>query len=159
MDGAPPWRRLDDEVTARLPNEALRRVSRSLGRQWLRAGRRVWPSELLDDVDAGEGDGPHQVVAVGAVAAVAGLDPRRGALVHLHHLVSGITTAAVRLQGLDPFALQAVQRQLSPLIGEMAAEAAAIADQPLDLLPARGGPLAELHAQHHAGWETRLFQS
>ncbi len=152
------WDRIDAEVEARLPSPALRDRSRALGRQWLRAGRRLWTDGDTAMPTSGP-DGPHEVVAFAAVAHAAGLDPRRAALVHLHHLVSGITTAAVRLRGLDPYALQAVQLRALETVERLADEAAAADEVPLADLPAVSGPLFELLAEDHATWDNRLFQS
>ena len=169
------WEDVDAEVDARLLGPALRARSRSLGRQWLRAGRRLWPNPHLDRLADGRfgvaptngtpgggvaaGDGPHEVVAFGVVAWSAGLDPLRAVMVHLHHLVSGMTTAAIRLKGLDPYELQAVQLAMVPVIEELAVRAESMADQPLAELPAPTGPRFEILSEAHAGWDDRLFQS
>jgi urease accessory protein len=101
-----------------------------------------------------------QPVALGAVAAAAGLSPEQAALCSLHHLVGAITTAAVRLIGLDPFDVQAVAARLAPDLeaaAAVAARAAAVADA-ADL-PASTSLLADILAEHHATWEVRLFAS
>jgi urease accessory protein len=153
------WSTFDDEAEARLPGPAQRDRSRALGRQWLRAGRRLWPGLVVDAVAARNPDGPHELPAFAAVAFAAGLDPLRAAMVHLHHLVAGITTAAIRLRGLDPYDLQAVQIEVVPLIEELAVRAEAGAGRAPADLPAPAGPLFEVLAQAHAGWDDRLFQS
>jgi urease accessory protein len=152
--------RLDHEVTARLANRSLRELSRSQGRQWLRAGRRIWPSPLLDQLAATSRPDPHQVVAFAAVARTAGLDAGSAALVQLHHLLSAITTAAVRVHGLDPFEMQVVQRHLLTLAEAVATEAVDTAGRlSLHQLPAPSAPLSDLLADDHANWSTRLFRS
>jgi urease accessory protein len=152
-----PWRVLDAELAARVPSPRLRSVSRSLGRQLLRPAERAWPSEVYAELRSLHTDGPLQPIALGAVASVAGLAPREAALCSLHHLVGTITTAAVRLAGLDPFAVHALAASLAPrleLIASDATERAITRD-----LPSTTSLLADILAEHHATWEVRLFAS
>jgi urease accessory protein len=137
----------------------LRTVSRSLGRQWVRAGRRIWPSPTLDALVAVCADGPHQVAAYAVVAATAGLSVDDAVTVHLHHLIAGSATAAVRLHGLDPYEVQRCQVALAPAVAALTAEAVSGADRPLWELPATTGPVSDLLAEEHARWDMRLFQS
>jgi urease accessory protein len=158
--GGHPFAVLDRELAARTPSPRLRTVSRSLGRQLLRGARRAWPATPATELLALNPDGPMQPVALGAVAAAAGLSPEQAALCSLHHLVGAVTTAAVRLIGLDPFDVQAVAARLAPGLeaaAAAAARAAAVAD-PTDL-PASTSLLADILAEHHATWEVRLFAS
>jgi len=103
-----------------------------------------------------------QPVALGAVAAAAGLAPREAALCSLHHLVGAITTGAVRLLGLDPFEVHAIAAGLALRLDRLAEDAARAAD---DLartgasLPSSTSLLADILAEHHATWEVRLFAS
>lgn len=160
-DGTLVWPELDAELSARLASPRLRAASRAQGRQLLRAGQRVWPASWYVPCRAGHADGPHQAVALGAVAAAAGLDPDGAALCALHHLVAAATTAAVRLMGLDPFEVTAVAARLAPEMQASAAVAARDAlawSEPRDL-PATVGLLADVYAEHHATWEVRLFAS
>jgi urease accessory protein len=153
------WVDIDAEIEARIVSPALRCVSRSLGRQWVRAGRRIWPSETLDALVAVCADGPHQVAAYAVVAATAGLSVDDAVTVHLHHLIAGSATAAVRLHGLDPYEVQRCQVALAPAVAALTAEAVAGADRPLWELPATTGPVSDLLAEEHARWDMRLFQS
>ncbi|MEX1106933.1 MAG: urease accessory UreF family protein [Ilumatobacteraceae bacterium] len=150
---------LDRELEIRTPSPRLRGVSRSLGRQLLRAAGRAWPTLAIVDLRALHPDGPMQPVALGAVAAAAGLTPEQAALCSLHHLVGAVTTGAVRLIGLDPFDVQALAAGLAPTLDRLAADAAATAlDHPADL-PAGTSLLNDILAEHHATWEVRLFAS
>jgi urease accessory protein len=101
-----------------------------------------------------------QPVALGVVAAAAGLAPAGAALCSLHHLVGAITTAAVRLLGLDPFDVHALAARIAPRLDELAERAAdqATTSAACDL-PATTSVLADILAQHHATWEVRLFAS
>lgn len=154
-----PWSALDDAYDVRVLSPRVRGVSRALGRQLLRAGRQVWRDERLDLLYETAPVGVHQPVALGAVAAAASLDPLDAAHCALHHLTSGLATAALRLLGLDPFLLTALLASLEDAMEEVAADAARSLTLPLDALPARGGPLAEILAEDHATWEVRLFAS
>jgi urease accessory protein len=157
---AAPWAEFDAEFAARTASPAVRAASRSLGRQLLRAADRVWPSPLYADLRAaGPGGAPFQPVALGLVAAVAGLAPPDAALAALHGFVTGMTTAAVRLLGLDPFSVAALVARLTPTVSALAAEAADRAGDPIPDLPATFGLLADVLAEHHATWEVRLFAS
>ena len=152
-------RRLDRELDARLPSPTLREVSRRLGRQMLRAGRSIWPHPSLNELAAEMPSGPHQPVALGAVAAAAGLSPSSASAAAVHEAVAGPATAAVRLLGLDPFSLHAALARLGPELDAIAAAGAAQARTPPEELPAWGAPLLDVLAERHATWEVRLFAS
>lgn len=155
------WAELDRALSVRTVSPRQRSVSRSLGRQLLRASMRAWPDIRLEELRSLHDDGPMQPVALGAVAAVAGLSPAEAALVSLHHLVGMVTTAAVRLMGLDPFDVQALAARVAPRLSEIAADAdaAAMTGTDTELLPAVTSTLADVMAEHHATWEVRLFAS
>jgi urease accessory protein len=143
---------LDEELDARTPSPALRRVSRQQGRALMRAGRAMWP---VPDEPAE----PHHAVAFGIVAAAAGLAPVDAALAAAYTAVTGPAGAAVRLLGLDPYAVQALLAALAPMCDETAARAASYADGPASDLPAAGAPLLDITAEIHATREVRLFAS
>jgi urease accessory protein len=144
-----PWAALEAEARARTAPPAGRAASCALGRQLLRAARRVWAVAAPDDVS--------YAVALGAVAAAAGLTALDAALVAAHHAVTGPAGAAVRLLGLDPVAVQATVAALP--IDAVAEAAAADGAGPLDQLPGAGLVLADLAAERHARKEARLFAS
>ena len=145
---------LDEALDARTPSPALRRASRAQGRALLRAGRAMWPLP-----DAGLGREPHHPVALGVVAAAAGLTPRDAAVAAAYGSLTGPATAAVRLLGLDPYGVHALLATLAADSDEIADEAAARANDQVDDLPAASSPLLDLGAEHHATWEVRLFAS
>jgi urease accessory protein len=155
------WATLDAELAIRTPSPQLRAVSRSLGRQLLRPAAAAWPALEVDALGAIHDNGPLQPIALGVVAAAAGLSARDAALVSLHHLVGSVTTAAIRLLGLDPFQVHALAAGLAARLDSLADDAAAIADaanEPSDL-PATTSLLADVLAEHHHTWEVRLFAS
>nr|WP_255310845.1 urease accessory UreF family protein [Streptomyces viridosporus] len=147
------------EFEARTPSPALRATSRRLGRQLLRAARAVQPHRGLDALAAALPGGPHQPVALGAAARALGLGPRAAAAAALHDAATGPATAAVRLLGLDPFAVHAALARLTPRMDRLAARAADSAQAPADALPSHGAPLLDISAELHATWEVRLFAS
>jgi urease accessory protein len=94
-----------------------------------------------------------------AVAAGAGT-PADAAALAVHHMVGAACSAAIRLLGLDPLAVAAVQGGLS----DMANRAAEIGFLAAELgdparLPATGAVLPELLAARHAQSEVTLFAS
>jgi urease accessory protein len=146
---------LEVAFDARTPSPALRATSRRQGRALLRAGLAIWPSPEL----AVHREGLHQPIALGLVAAAASLAPPDAALVAAYTTVTGPASAAVRLLGLDPFA---VQRLLTALAGDcdrIAGIGAGYAGAPAAELPAAAAPLLDIGAEAHARWEVRLFAS
>ena len=159
-----PIAALDAALDARIASPRLRDVSRSLGRQALRAGERVWPHERTRALRASSASGPHQAIAFGVIAAAAGLDPHAAALTVLHGLATTCATAAVRLLGLDPFDVHAMLATFAADLDALAADAVTVARMAaglgdVDALPAWSGPLVEILAEDHATWEVRLFAS
>jgi urease accessory protein len=146
------WVDLDLGLDVRTPSPALRRASRAQGRALMRAGRAMWP---VPDI----GREPHHPVALGVLAAAAGLGPTEAAVAAAHGTVTGPASAAVRLLGLDPYAVHRLLAVLAPECDRIAADSAARADDPVDLLPAAGAPLLDVGAELHASWEVRLFAS
>jgi urease accessory protein len=159
-DGTTALDVLDHELAIRTPSPRTRTISRTLGRQLLRPAERAWPGSGYSALRAVHPDGPMQPLAIGVAAAAAGLAPVDAALCSLHHLVGAVTTAAVRLLGLDPFEVHALAARLAPQLDDLAGEAArqAATCAPGDL-PAHTSVLAEILAEHHATWEVRLFAS
>lgn len=150
---------LDREFDARTPSPVLRTVSRRLGRQMIRSGRAVWPHPGLEQLASLPGNGVHQPVGLGVVAAAAGQAPGQTAILAAQESVSGPATASVRLLGLDPFLVNAALARLGVEVANVAAEATQFAAGPPAELPARAGYLLDISAEFHATWEVRLFAS
>lgn len=146
-------------MEARTPAPALRATSRKLGRQLLRTARAIRPHPGLDALAAALPGGPHQPVALGAAARALALGPHAAAAAALHDAATGPATAAVRLLGLDPFAVHAVLARLAPDLDRLATAATARANAPAAELPAYGAPSLDISAELHATWEVRLFAS
>jgi urease accessory protein len=148
---------LDAEAEARVLAEPLRAASRRLGRQLTRAAARGWPDSLLAEAVDVRAGGLHQPVALGVVAVVVGASALEAAQLCLHHAASTPAQAGVRLLGLDPLAVVALLAGLAPVIEALAQRAVAAASGPLIDLPAGTGPLLEIAAVEHRGWDSRLF--
>ena len=146
---------LDAELDARTPAPAQRSASRAQGRAALRAARLAWPSPALDALVAVH-PRPHHALLVGVVVA----DPAQAARCAAYLAVSGPASAAVRLLGLDPLAVNAVVVALP--VDDVAARAVRAAAGPPAELPAAGSPvldlMAEAHVRHHRE-QVRLFVS
>jgi len=149
---------LDTEYGARIPSEATRRASRELGRGLSRLLRSVIPeADLAAAFSRCAGPGPHQPLVLGAGVALAGGDPELAARAAALGACAGPASAAVRLLGLDPLAVQAMLARLAPEVDETAAAAAAAV--PPAWLPADGAPALDLLADYHLTAEVRLFAS
>jgi urease accessory protein len=164
VDGAElDWPRWNAAVEVRTPSSALREVSRAQGAALLRTVRRAWPNHpavrSLTTLP-----NPHQPLVLGVAAAAAGATTAQAAVLAIHHLVGGAATASVRLLGLDPLAVTAVQAALAPLVDEVADRATGAAQRAVDqgdpdLLPADATPLPEILAELHHASEVTLFAS
>jgi urease accessory protein len=146
------WFVLDAGLDARTPSPALRKASRAQGRALIRAGRAMWPVPAI-------GREPHHPVALGVVAAAAGLTPHDAAVAAAYGTLTGPATAGVRLLGLDPYGAHALLAELAGECDRIAEDAATRINDPVDALPAAGAPLLDIGAELHATWEVRLFAS
>ncbi|UQX88326.1 hypothetical protein M6D93_18895 [Jatrophihabitans telluris] len=165
-DGEPGhWRLLDAEFSARTPSEAARASSRTLGSGLRRLLRATVPDAQVRTTDAWSGcprPAPHHPLVLGAATALTGGDSRAAARAAALLGCTGPASAAVRLLGLDPYAVHAVTAELSDEIGAIADHAADLAmlayGRPEEL-PADSAPAIELLADVHARMEVRLFAS
>lgn len=146
---------LDAEADARITVPELRVVSRRLGRQLLRVAGRCWPDPVLATLP----EDPHQSVALGAVGVAAGLDAPTVAGVAVHHATTTPAQSALRLLGLDPFAVAALTASLAAEGELVVSQAVSAAGGAVEDLPARTGPVVEIAAAGHASITTRLFAS
>jgi urease accessory protein len=159
LTGASPgqWRDLDGELDARTPSEATRAASRALG-----AGlRRLLFATRPADVDAlrtawaqVHDPAPHHPLVLGAGTALTGGDPHHAARAAALAACTSPASAALRLLGLDPYAVHTVLADLTPEIEAVADDAARS-----EHLPATCAPALDLLADVHAREEARLFAS
>lgn len=147
---------LDAEFDARVMSPRLRAVSRQLGRQMAKAAVSVWPcaelARLADPVD-----GSHQPVTLGVAVGAAGGSPADAASISMHHLAAAVCTAGVRLLGLDPLAVAAVQAQALDRHTPSASVVDSWRSASPSELPAIGGSLTEILGEMHGDWDARLF--
>ena len=141
--GAAAWQDLDDELTARTPSEAARSASRALGRGLLRLVR---ASVAEFDLPIPR---PHHPLVLGAAVEAAGGTPDLAARAAALGSCTAPASAAVRLLGLDPYAVHAVLASLSPEIDAVTGTG----------LPADSAPFLDLLADVHLTREVRLFAS
>jgi urease accessory protein len=158
------WAELDAEFEARIPSEATRAASRQLGGGLLRLLRSVLPeADLVTPWSLCAGPAPHHPLVLGAGVSLAGGTPELAARAAALAACAGPASAAVRLLGLDPFAVQAMLARLAPRIDECAAFASRCATQCAtrspSALPADGAPALDLLADYHLTVEVRLFAS
>jgi urease accessory protein len=151
---------LDIEYGARIPSEATRRASRELGRGLRRLLRSVMPeAELATAFSRCAGPAPYQPLVLGAGVALAGGGEELAARAAALGACAGPASAAVRLLGLDPFAVQAMLARLAPEVDACALSAARAAAGTPGSLPADGAPALDLLADYHLTAEVRLFAS
>jgi urease accessory protein len=156
--GQEEWAELDAEFGARTPSEATRAASRQLGGGLRRLLRSVLPdTDLVTPWTLCPGPAPHHPLVLGAGVSLAGGPPELAARAAALAACAGPASAAVRLLGLDPFAVQAMLARLAPSIDECAA-AAARARAPA-ALPADGAPALDLLADYHLTAKVPLFAS
>ena len=154
------WGQLEAEFEARTPSEAMRMASRQLGGALVRLLRSVLPeADVVTPWTLGTGPAPHHPIVLGAGVARAGGTPELAARAAALAACAGPASAAVRLLGLDPFAVQALLARLAPGVDECAAVAAAAAAGPPSALPADAAPALDLLADYHLTAEVRLFAS
>jgi urease accessory protein len=154
------WARLDAEFDARTPAEATRTASRALGRGLVRLVRSVLPeADLVTPFGRCAGPAPHHPLVLGAAVSQAGGTPELAARAAALAACAGPASAAVRLLGLDPFAVQGLLARLAPGIDECAARAALSAGAEAAALAADAAPALDLLADFHLTAEVRLFAS
>jgi urease accessory protein len=152
--GLEPLATIDAELVLRTPGATARATSRALGRSLLRTASRLWPDQPVPRID---GRPPLQPVALGAVATLAGCTPAEAALCVTHGLAGGMATAALRLLGLDPFAVTSVLSALRDDVADAADSVATITTAAE--LPELSTPFAELDPELQRTQEVRLFGS
>ncbi len=148
---------LDDEHAARCPSPVLRDIARRLGAQLLRSAATAWPCPTIEDYRATSCSTPRPV-ALGVVGAAAAIDDAEVATIALYDDAATVSSAALKLLGLDPAEAARWVAELGPQIDAVArtvvADKRPIAQQPP---PAAVG--IELAASIHAARTERYFAS
>lgn len=160
-DGSPArWAELDGEFGARMPAQAARTASRRLGSGLRRLVAAMVPSAgLAAPWRQIPRPAPHHPLVLGVAVALAGGDPCLAAAAAALGTCGSPASAAVRLLGLDPYAVQGVLAGLADEINAIAAAQAAGDLADFAGLPAPGAPALDLLADVHARWEVRIFAS
>jgi urease accessory protein len=157
------WAELDGEFGARVASPAVRAASRQLGSGLRRLVRAMAPAaDLKTPWRAIPGPAPHQPLVLGAAVAIAGGDPGLAATAAALGTCSAPASAAVRLLGLDPYAVHGVLTRLTAEIDQAGAAGARWVAGGFPLLgdlPALAAPVLELLPDVHARSEVRLFAS
>ena len=148
---------LDAEAEARIPAPPLREASRRLGRQLARVAARCWPDPLFVLLADALPAGAHQPVALGAAGVAAGLSVEQTARLAVHQAITTPAFAAVRLLGLDPFAVAALTADCTRAGESTVAEAIAAAGGPIHDLPATSSVLLDIAALEHRARPIRMF--
>lgn len=133
------------------PSAELALESRAQGRAFLKTTQDVWPQDLLETL-------PEKTVypvAVGAAAALHGIDLEPAAEAYFHGFVSTVSSAGVRLIPLGQTDGQRIVAALADDVGEAAARA------PVSTLDDAGSavPMIDILSAMHETQHTRLFRS
>lgn len=137
----------------------MRAASRQLG-----SGLRRLVTVMAPQADLGTpwrhcaGPAPHHALVLGAAVALADGDAELAARAAALSACTVPASAAVRLLGLDPFAVQQMLARLAPDIDVISRETAARRVDARDL-PADAAPVLDLLADYHLSTEVRLFAS
>ena len=149
--------RVDRAWAARTPSRAVREVSRSLARGYLRLATRLWPGELTIEACV-EAPAPFsRPVLVGVIAAAAGLDARSLVRLVAYDDAQTIATATLKLEPLDPVVPPGwVLDACAQVEGNV--DWIATLTSP-DAIPALGAPETEGWAEAHSRTTQRLFRA
>ena len=159
LTGGCRWAELHAELGSRLPSAATRRAAMAQGRGLLRVAAVAWPAPWISQMRGAMPGGTLWPVALGAVAAAAGLSAVDAALIAASAAVQGPAWAATRLLGLDPFQVASTLSALAGAIEAVALEAGGLEHLDWEDLPGPAAPLTDIGAELHATWEVRLFAS
>jgi urease accessory protein len=148
---------LDAEHAARCPSPVLRSIARRLGSQLLRSAATAWPSPAIDRYRAASSTTPRPV-ALGVVGAAAGLTALEVATIALYDDAATVSSAALKLLGLDPADAARWVAELAPEI-DVAARAISADERPVSEQEPPAAVGLEIAAGVHARREERLFVS
>jgi urease accessory protein len=141
---------------ARNPSEVTRAASIAVGRGQRRLAQRLWPGTATASALATM-PAPARPVAVGAMAAAAGLDAARTARLVAYDDVQSLCAAALKLCPLDPVETTEWLLHAGPDI-EVVVGAVAHLTEP-DGIPAASAPLLEQWQHAHPTRPRRLFSA
>jgi urease accessory protein len=154
------WRELDHELDARTSSEAMRIASRALGAGLRRLLRATVPGFAPFDTEWGDAT-PHHAIVLGVASALTGATPIDAARAAALSVITTPATAAIRLLGLDPYAVHALLAGLTPEVDQLAFGAPPTVCEGIapKALPADTAIALDLLADVHLLQEVRLFAS
>jgi urease accessory protein len=152
----PGWRELDAEFEARTASEAMRTASRALGAGLRRLLRAMVPEFAATDREWGAAT-PHHPIVLGVACALTHATPEDAARAAALAVITTPATAAIRLLGLDPYAVHAMLANLAT--SGVFSAATAVNTPDVGLLPADTAIALDLLADVHLHQEVRLFAS
>ena len=141
---------------ARNPSEVTRTASIAVGRGQRRLAQRLWPGTATASALATM-PAPARPVAVGSMAAAAGLDGARTARLVAYDDVQSLCAAALKLCPLDPVETTEWLLHAGPEIEEVVGAVAHLTDA--DDIPAPSAPLLEQWQHAHPTHPRRLFSA
>jgi len=139
---------------ARTPSLVLRDTSRRLARGYLRLADRLWPDDRAF-IQVQALPHPSRGLVLGAVAAASALAPLELARLIGYDDVQTVTSAALKLEPMDPATTTGWTLDAFTAIEQMALEVADLTDPAA--IPAAGAPQIEQWAEAHARANRRLF--
>jgi urease accessory protein len=140
---------------ARTPSLELRTVSRSLARGHLRLAERLWPGHPA--ITAGRSTNCSRPVALGALAAAAGLDAEGVVRLVVYDDAQTAAAALLKLAPIDPAVPVGWVLEACEAVDDLVALVAALTSP--DAIPATGAPQNEEWAEAHSGKTQRLFRA
>ncbi|NNG38941.1 urease accessory protein UreF [Flexivirga sp. ID2601S] len=145
-----------DAWAARTPSHVAREAALATGRGYLRFLQRFWPyaaatAAMLDLAT------PVRPIALGAVAAAAGLDANALARSMSYDEAQTVTAATLKLEPLDPLDATGWVLAAQPEMDRLTAAVVDLTD-PADL-PAPAAPMLDEWCLDHARSDRRLFRA
>jgi urease accessory protein len=146
--------------SARTPSRALREVSRSLGRGYLRLALSLWPGHPA--IEACVASAPFSVpfsrpVVLGAIAAAAGLDAVSLVRLVIYDDAQTVGSALLKLDPIDPAITTGWVMKACASVEDFVPALAALTSP--EAIPAFGAPQSEVWAEAHSLSTKRLFRA
>jgi urease accessory protein len=152
-----PLAAVQEAWAARTPSEVSRAASVAVGRGQRRLALRLWPGSATTAAALEELQTPSRPVAVGAMAAAAGLDAARTARLVAYDDVQTLCAAALKLCPLDPADATTWLLDAGPAVEEVVAAVAHLTEP--GGIPAPAAPLLEQWQHRHPTHPRRLFSA
>lgn len=157
LDDPDQLAQVHEALAARSPSEPLRDISGLLGRALLRIGRRLWPDHPAVSALQNVSRAPLRPIALGAVAAVMGMDEAGTARASFYDDAQTIAAATLKLAPVDPVETVAWVVAIEPLMATLVDEVLAV--ESVADMPAPAAPLAEQWSLDHATATRRIFRA